>query len=123
MCIKKYVRSVVVFEDHFIKFKKGLDKNVIKKIYQVLILVMTLEVIPSKFMKSISSVPGLYEIRVEESGNTYRIFCCFDEGQLVVLFNGIQKKSQKTPKKDIEKAASLMAKYFKNQKSHEEERN
>ena len=38
MCIKKYVRSVVVLEDHFIKFKKGLDKNVIKKIYQVFIM-------------------------------------------------------------------------------------
>jgi phage-related protein len=44
--------------------------------------------------------------------NILRIFCCFDEGNLVVLFNGFQKKTQKTPKKEIEKAARIKAEYF-----------
>jgi phage-related protein len=55
---------------------------------------------------------GLFEIRVEFQSNIYRIFCCFDEGNLVILFNGFQKKSQKTPKKEIEKALRLKDEYF-----------
>jgi phage-related protein len=56
---------------------------------------------------------GLYEIRIELGSNIYRIFCCFDEGRIVVLFNGFQKKTQKIPKSEIEKAVKLKAEYFK----------
>lgn len=55
---------------------------------------------------------GLYEIRIDYSSNIYRIFCCFDEGNLIVLFNGFQKKSQKTPQREIDKALKIMAEYF-----------
>lgn len=55
---------------------------------------------------------GLYEIRVEVGSNTFRIFCCFDKGSLVILFNGFQKKTQKTPKQQIERAMKLMKEYF-----------
>ncbi len=44
--------------------------------------------------------------------NIFRIFCCFDEGKLVILFNGFQKKTQKTPLREIEKATSIMKEYF-----------
>jgi len=59
-----------------------------------------------------SSCDGLFEIRVEYQSNIYRIFCCFDQGQLVILFNGFQKKTQKTPKTEIEKAMKLKQEYF-----------
>lgn len=55
---------------------------------------------------------GLFEVRVEYQSNIYRIFCCFDEGKLIVLFNGFQKKSQKTSKKEIDKAMRLKKEYF-----------
>ena len=55
---------------------------------------------------------GLYEIRIEFESNIYRIFCCFDKGHLVVLFNGFQKKTQKTPKKEIELVLKLKEEYF-----------
>lgn len=55
---------------------------------------------------------GLFEIRIEYLSNIYRVFCCFDQGNLVVLLNGFQKKSQKTPKKDIEKALRIKKEYF-----------
>lgn len=73
---------------------------------------MTVEVIPVKFLKAIESRKGLYEIRIEYGSNIYRIFCCFDEGNLVILFNGFQKKTQKTPVEQLDKAESLMKKYF-----------
>ncbi len=47
----------------------------------------------------------------------YRIFCCFDKGNLIVLFNGFQKKTQKTPSKELEKAEKIMKAYFNEQKS------
>lgn len=72
--------------------------------------------IPVRFFKHIESVKGLYEIRIEYESNTYRIFCCLDEGQIVVLFNGFQKKSQKTPPKEIELATRIMKEYFKEKK-------
>lgn len=106
-----YVRRVVVFEDHFKEFKKTLDRETLKKSYQVFTLVMTVEVVPKKFLKSIVGVRGLYEIRIECEGNNYRVFCCFDEGN-VVLFNGFQKKTKKTPPDQIEKAEMIMHKYF-----------
>lgn len=82
------------------------------KIYQVFMYIMTIENIPAKFLKSINGTDGLYEIRIEERSNIYRIFCCFDNGNLIILFNGFQKKSQKTPKGEIEKAQRIMNEYF-----------
>lgn len=71
--------------------------------------------VPVKFLAPMSGYDGLYEVRVEYQSNIYRIFCCFDEGKLVILFNGFQKKTQKTPKEELEKAIRLKNEYF-NQK-------
>jgi phage-related protein len=68
--------------------------------------------IPAKFFEHLTGTDGLFEIRIEFKSNIYRIFCCFDEGNVVVLFNGFQKKSQKTPKIEIDKAEKLKAEYF-----------
>ena len=92
-------------------FNKHSEK-VKDKIDYVLILVTVADRIPKKFFKQMTGYEGLYEIRIEFEGNIYRIFCCFDQGNLVVLFNGFQKKSQKTPKKEIDKAMQIMKEYF-----------
>ena len=115
---KEYVRQVVVFEDHFKQFRKTLDQETLKHVYKVLILIMTVEIVPIKFLKAIEGREGLYEIRVSQGNNIYRIFCCFDEGNLVILFNGFQKKSQKTPKEQLDRAEALMNKYFDQKNKH-----
>jgi len=69
--------------------------------------------IPKKFFDSLKGYDGLFEIRIEFESNIYRIFCCFDQGNIVVLFNGFQKKTHKTPKKEIEKAVRIQNEYFK----------
>jgi len=73
---------------------------------------MQAEQIPKKFFKKITDSKNLYEIRVESQSNIYRTFCCFDGNNLVILFNSFQKKSQKTPKKELQKADKLKNKYF-----------
>ncbi|WP_371863492.1 type II toxin-antitoxin system RelE/ParE family toxin [Adhaeribacter aerolatus] len=78
----------------------------------MLFLITIVERVPKKFLQYMEGTNGLYEIRVELGSNIYRIFCCFDEGKLVVLFNGFQKKTQKTPKAEIERAEKLKAEYF-----------
>ncbi len=73
-----------------------------------------------KFFQHIGGTDGLYEIRVEFESNIYRIFCCFDRGKLVVLFNGFQKKSKKAPKSEIEKALKIKDAYFRLRSNYKE---
>lgn len=107
-----YVRRIVVFGDHFKTFRKTLDKGALKKMYQVFVLIMTLKVVPIKFLRPIEGKKGLYEVRVEYESRMFRVFCCFDEGNLVVLFNGFQKKTQRTPPQQLDIAESLMRQYY-----------
>lgn len=67
--------------------------------------------VPETYLKHIENTDGLYEIRVQFGSDIYRIFCFFDQGQLVVLANGFQKKTQKTPKKEIEMALKIKQEY------------
>lgn len=72
-----------------------------------------MERIPETYLKPIKTKKGLYEARVQLASNIWRVFCFFDEGKLVILLNGFQKKTQKTPPKEIAKAGRLMDEYFK----------
>ena len=78
-------------------------------------LLETEDRLPVKFIKYIRE--GLYELRMEYNGNIYRVFFIFDEGQIVVLFNGFQKKSQKTPEQEIEKALRIKEEYYGDKQS------
>ena len=110
-------REIIFYENHFIEFYQKQDEKVKEKIKYVLELIKQVEKVPEKFLKHLSGTNGLYEVRIEYKSNIYRIFCCFDKGKLVVLFNGFQKKTQKTPKNEIEKALILMNEYFKRKNS------
>lgn len=109
---REYIRKIYPFKDYFKDFKKTLTKDVLMKIYQVFMLIMTEEVIPSKFLKRIEGTKDLYEIRIEFNSNIFRIFCCFDEGNLIILFNAFQKKTNKTPPSEIEKAERIRNEYY-----------
>ncbi len=110
------VREVVFYKEYFQIFFEKLNEKTKNKIDEVLFMITILEKIPSKFFKSVAGEKGLYEIRVKHQSNIYRIFCCLDKGKLVVLFNGFQKKKQKTPLGEIEKAKKIMIEYFNEQK-------
>jgi len=75
-------------------------------------LIATLDRVPEKYFKHITGSTGIYEVRVEVGLNIFRIFSFFDKGQLVILVNGFQKKTQKTPKKEIELAEKIKKLYF-----------
>ena len=106
-------RKLIIFKNYFDDFFNSLSSKVKEKVDYVLFLITVANRIPSKFFEHITGTDGLYEIRIEFESNIYRIFCCFDEGNLVVLFNGFQKKSQKTPRSEIDKALKIKEEYFK----------
>ncbi len=106
------VRTILFHENHFIEFYMLQDAKVKAKIQYVLELIRQVDRVPEKFLKHLTGTNGLYEVRIEHKSDIYRVFCCFDEGKLVVLFNGFQKKTEKTPAKEIEKGLKLMNEYF-----------
>lgn len=109
-------RQIVFYGEHFINFYKELDIKVKQKIQFVLELIKQVDRVPGKFLSPMVGCDGLYEIRIEYQSNIYRVFCCFDDGKLVILFNGFQKKTQKTPANEIEKAMTLKKEYFESKK-------
>lgn len=106
------VRDIIIYKNHFLDFYNDQSEKVQSKIDYVLKIVATQQRVPLKFLRAIESEKGLFEVRIEMNSNIYRIFCCFDNGNLVVLFNGFQKKSQKTPKDEIARAIRIMNEYF-----------
>ena len=105
-------REIKFYKHYFNDFYLAQDEKVRSKILQVLYWLQTVDRLPSSILKSILGKHGLYEVRVEFTGNIYRIFCCFDKGSLVILLNGFQKKTQKIPAKEIKLAERLMKEYF-----------
>ena len=110
-------REIKFYKHYFNEFYVAQSDKVRKKIAQTLIWLQTLDRLPITILKSIEGKKGLFEIRVEFGGDIFRVFCCFDEGSLVILFNGFQKKTQKTPSGEIEKAEKLMKEYFESKES------
>jgi phage-related protein len=108
----KNTRELIFFRNYFREFFDSLPEKVKNKIDYVLFLIRVAERIPGKFFQYIEGTDGLFEIRIEFESNIYRVFCCFDEGNLVVLFNGFPKKSQKTPKNELERALQIKKEYF-----------
>ncbi|MGN1354446.1 MAG: type II toxin-antitoxin system RelE/ParE family toxin [Alloprevotella sp.] len=105
-------RKIIIYKNYFNEFFLAQNEKVKRKIAQTLVWLQTIDRLPVSILKCIEGKKGLYEIRIEFGGNIYRVFCCFDNGQLVILFNGFQKKTQKTPMAEIEKAERIMNEYF-----------
>ena len=105
-------REIIFHGQHFKNFYLEVNDSVKEKIGYVFRVIKSVDKVSEKFLKHIEGTDGLYEIRVEVGSNIYRIFCCFDKGNLVVLFNAFQKKTQKTPRQEIELAEKLKKEYF-----------
>ena len=106
------VRELVFYRNYFYDFFDKQSEKAKEKIDYVLFLLTHIEKVPEKFLKHLEGNKGLYEIRIEYGSNIFRVFCCFDKGKIVVLFNGYQKKTSKTSTKEIEMANKLMKQYF-----------
>ena len=108
------VRKVIIYGDDFWEFYNKQTQKVKLKINWTIGLVKDLKMVPEQYLKHIEGT-DLYEIRVMLGNNIFRIFSFFDKGRLVVLLNAFQKKTQKTPKNEIERALTLKRQYYEAQ--------
>ncbi|MCU0361430.1 MAG: type II toxin-antitoxin system RelE/ParE family toxin [Bacteroidia bacterium] len=105
-------RQIIYYKNYFFKFFDKQTDKVKIKIDQVLFVITVADRIPKKFFDHMTGTDGLYEVRIELGSNIFRVFCCFDEGNIIVLFNGFQKKTQKTPQSEIDRALRIKKEYF-----------
>ena len=112
------MRKVFIYGKYFSDFYSKQNQASRLKIDCTIELVRSLAVVPEKFLKHITGSDGLYEIRVKSGSNIFRIFCFFDEAKLIILLNGFQKKSVKTPVNQIAKAERLKKAYYEEKKQN-----
>lgn len=110
----KTERKIFFYKDYFVSFYRSLDAGAQKKIDYILAMLKLQDRINEKFVKFIRD--GIYEIRALHNGNIYRVFFIFDDGNIIMLFNGFQKKTQRTPESEIEKALKLKKEYYEGKK-------
>ena len=105
-------RKIAFYGNYFSKFYEKQNKKTRDKIDYVIDIVKFVDRIPNRFLKYLKGTESLYEIRISTTYKQIRIFCFFDEGQVVVLTNCFVKKTQKTPKRELELAIKLKSEYF-----------
>ena len=105
-------RREIVYTTYFQKFFAEQERKVQDKIVKILDIIEQLERIPETYLKYIVETNGLYEIRVQLGRRIFRIFCFFDGDMVVILLTGFQKKTQKTPLREIQKALILKQEYY-----------
>ena len=108
-------RRILTYGGYFEAFMSTLKEKEQEKIQYGLLLLKTQDRLPTKFVKLIKD--GLYELRTEYGGNIFRVFFIFEEGKVVILFNGFQKKRQKTPPNEIETALKIKGAYYADRRS------
>ena len=109
---QKY-RKITFYKNYFLDFVSKQSIDIQNKIYWTFDVIEDLWLVPDTYFKHIVNTDGLYEIRVQVGNDIIRIFCFFETGKLVILINGFQKKTQKTPKKEIRLALKIKSEYEK----------
>ena len=105
------IRTIFLYKEYFTDFFIKQNEKVKDKILWTFRIIENQRHVPEDYLKHMEGADGLYEIRVKFGSDIFRIFCFFDEGKLIVLANGFQKKTQKTPKSEIEKAIKIKKEY------------
>jgi len=106
------IRTIVAYKHYFEEFLVKQPYKVQNKIYKIFEIIEYQQFIPIKYLEHIKNTDGLYETKFSLGSDIWRVFCFFDEGRLVILLNGFQKKTQKTPKSEIAIALRLKEEYF-----------
>lgn len=114
---EKFLRAIYYYENHYLDFFEKLSPEVKKKFNWTLQLIATIDKVPKKYFDHMTNSTGIFEIRVEVGSNIFRVLSFFDKGNLIVLVNGFQKKTQKTPIKELELAEKLKKQYFDEQQN------
>ncbi len=110
--MEEFKREIGFYENHFKDFYLQQSLAVRKKIDWTLLLLKSTRILPEKFLKHLTNTDGLWELRISAGSGIFRVFCFFEEGNLIILLGGFQKKTQKTPQSEIKKAEKLKKEYL-----------
>ena len=97
------------------EFIDGLNDKQAQKVAWVLQLIEDMDIIPAQYWKKLTNTDDIWEARIQFGGNIFRILGFEDQGKFVVLTNGFAKKTQKTPKREIELAEQRKKTYLRDQ--------
>ena len=112
--MSEFKREIGIYKNYFTDFYKKQSLVVRKKIDWTILLIKTMRIVPEKYLKHLTNTNGLCEIRVSTGNGIVRIFCFFDDGNIIILLTRFQKKTQKTPKNEINRAEKLKTEYYEN---------
>ena len=110
--MEEFKRDIGFYENHFKDFYLKQSLAVRKKVDWTLLILKNNRIVPEKFLKHLTNTDGLWELRISAGNGIFRIFCFFEEGNIIILLCGFQKKTQKTPKSEIKKAERLKKEYL-----------
>ena len=94
------------------EFLDSLPSKYAQKVAWVLELVEKLDQVPVQYFKKLKSTDDIWEVRARIGSNSFRLLGFIDNDEFVILTNGFSKKSQKTPKQEIELAEQRKADYL-----------
>ena len=103
-------RKIFTYGGYFERFMQTLTDQEQQKVKYGLLLLKSQDKVSTRFVRYIRN--GIYELRTLYNGNIFRVFFIFDDGNVVVLFNGFRKKTQKTPQNEIESAINIKESYY-----------
>ena len=98
-------------------FLDSLPSRAAQKAAWVLSLAEDMDIVPSSYLKKMVGSDDIWEFRFQYGSNAYRIFCFFAGKSIVVLTHGLIKKTQKTPRKEIERAEAYKQDFLKRRKA------
>jgi phage-related protein len=101
------------------EFLDSLNGKQAQKVVWVLRLIEELESVPSQYLKKLVDTAGLWEVRAQHAGDTFRLLGFFDGSWLLVLTGGFVKKSEKTPRQEIALAENRRQDYLSRRSDHE----
>ena len=107
-------RTISAYKNYFKDFINTLNDAEARKVFYVIDMLKTQERINEKFVKYIRD--EIFELRAEYGSKIFRVFFIFDDQNVVMLFNGFQKKTKKTPQSEINKAIELKKEYYAGKK-------
>jgi phage-related protein len=104
----------IIFLKNAEDFLDELEESARKKLFQC--FRKTKERIFGQWFSKLAGSDGIFEFRIEDGGKFYRLFAFWDNESsketLVVCTHGFLKKTNKTPKNEIEKAEKIKKEYF-----------
>ena len=104
------VKQIVAYKDYYKDFYESLSQKEKDKVDRVMVLMQSENRLPAHYIKPLED--GINKLRISVPNKELRVFFIYDGEQLVILFNCFVKKTQKTPRTEIEKAVRLKKEYY-----------